>query len=530
MAAKSAGGPAILLLSRLFGRRGIGLPNRRGSFITWIDLTAGIIALAVYVSTCAPSITWRNEAADSGDLATAAVTLGIPHPSGYPLYTILGAIFTRLPLGEPAHNLNLFSALAATASIVLLSALARRLMRVDDPLWVNHIGPPSLALTVAFSPALWSQATVAELYALSALFLVVLMAALLGGNPHRVGLTMAVLGLALTHHLTIAFFIPSVILLLAQTPRWTVLRNAALGSAALLLYLYLPLRAQSHPPVNWGDAHTLQGFLWTVTGAPYRGYFFDLSLAEVFGRVSAAARLLFQQFQPWGVLLGLWGSAQMATSTDSRRQFWALALGGLLSSAYAVLYASRNSFVYLLPVFILFALWMAWGLGDLAQRTRMHWSRFGLLILLLVLPAFNLVTQYPGMNLSHDKEAYAYAQRAIETLPRDAVIIADGDQHLFALWYYRYVVQPNLSQIAIVSQELIQYDWYYEQVRREIPYPSPDTLGATTAINYGARLAEIINHSLAQGRPVYTTAKSDWMADYIVEPEGALFEIKARGR
>ena len=39
---------------------------------------------------------------DSGDLVTAAVVKGISHPPGYPLYTLLGWLLTRLPLGLPA--------------------------------------------------------------------------------------------------------------------------------------------------------------------------------------------------------------------------------------------------------------------------------------------------------------------------------------------------------------------------------------------------------------------------------------------
>jgi hypothetical protein len=475
--------------------------------------------LAVYVASSAPSITWRNEAADSGDLVTAAFTLGIPHPSGYPLYTLLAALFARLPVGEPAHNVALLSALAAAGAVVLLSHSARVCMPSDDRL-IAYLAPPGLALTFAFAPAFWSQATVAELYALSTLFAAGLVAVLLCAPGTRAAWALPILGLALAHHLTILLLVPSALLLLPPIPRRTLRRAALVSLVPLVLYLYLPLRAAAHPPVNWGDPHTLPGFLWTVTGAPYRAYLFDLSLADLFSRVSLAAAMLFQQFGPWGVLLGLWGAAQMALCQELRRLFVAFVLGVLLAAGYAVAYASRNSFVYLLPAFILFALWMAWGAGDLARRLTKPGMRAALVVLLLFLPAYNLISNFGAMDLSHDREAYDYAASVFSQVPSNAVVIADGDRRLFALWYYRYVV-AQASAMMVVSGELLQYDWYYEEVRRllpGLPENPPDR----------ERLGRVVDRSLAEGRDVYATSTSGWAGDYAYRPVGTLYWIQTR--
>src|SRR5438046_1698489 len=60
-------------------------------------ILAGGGALALYLPTLAPDLTWRAGGADGGDLITAAAQLGIPHPTGYPTYTLLAALFLRLP-------------------------------------------------------------------------------------------------------------------------------------------------------------------------------------------------------------------------------------------------------------------------------------------------------------------------------------------------------------------------------------------------------------------------------------------------
>ena len=60
-------------------------------------LTVGLLSFIVYVCTLAPTITWRNDGVDSGDLAAAVAVGGVPHPPGYPTYLILGEVFKLLP-------------------------------------------------------------------------------------------------------------------------------------------------------------------------------------------------------------------------------------------------------------------------------------------------------------------------------------------------------------------------------------------------------------------------------------------------
>ncbi len=79
-----------------------------------------LVAFGVYVRTLAPSITWKNKGADSGDLVAAAFTGRIPHPPGYPLYTLLAELFIALPIGGVVFRVNLLSAISAAATLVIL--------------------------------------------------------------------------------------------------------------------------------------------------------------------------------------------------------------------------------------------------------------------------------------------------------------------------------------------------------------------------------------------------------------------------
>ena len=137
--------------------------------ISSLLLAVGVViaALVVYIPTVAPTISWRNGGTDSGDLAAAVATLGIPHPPGYPTYVLLGRAWTALPLGgDLAYQLNLFSAtgaaLAAGLSVFTIGLLGPRLALAGLPLAVGAVFG---GVTLALAPVIWSQATIAEIYA-----------------------------------------------------------------------------------------------------------------------------------------------------------------------------------------------------------------------------------------------------------------------------------------------------------------------------------------------------------------------------
>ncbi len=126
----------------------------------------GLAALALYGMTAAPTVATVFD--DSLEFQVVLPTLGIAHPTGYPLYTLLGWLCTRLwPFGDAAYRANPFSALAAALTVALLYRLLVR---------VTGARIPALLATVLFaiSPLWWSQATLAEVYALHGLFVVAL--------------------------------------------------------------------------------------------------------------------------------------------------------------------------------------------------------------------------------------------------------------------------------------------------------------------------------------------------------------------
>ena len=121
---------------------------RRAPFIAGLF---GVAGLLLYGLTSAPSVATVFD--DSLEFQVVLPTLGIAHPSGYPLYTLVGKLFTLLlPLRDPAGRTNLLSALAAAGAVAVFYLLALRL---------THSRLPAVIATTAFaiSPAWWPATT-----------------------------------------------------------------------------------------------------------------------------------------------------------------------------------------------------------------------------------------------------------------------------------------------------------------------------------------------------------------------------------
>lgn len=435
-----------------------------------------LVSGAVYLMTAAPSITWCHDGADGAELAAAVASGGIAHPPGYPTYLLLGRLFALLPFGDIAYRLNLMSAFFAAATIALTYLLLDRLLDYAPrgSSFLRGLAAAGAALALAFSPVFWSQATIAEVHSLNAFFVILTSLLVATGRPSWSAFA---LGLGLGNHLTLAFW-ASGLAYIAAARGWGLRAGALPLFLGLAVYLYLPLVALGDPPLNWGNPSSPLGFVWLVTGGPYREFVFGLPPQYLMSRIVALSALLAQQLTPLGFLLGILGLAYLGQI----RRRWAAGtlLSSALTAAYALGYNTTDSYLYLLPCFFALSLWLGWGLLMVLEalalrlRGRLLWS--AAVLLTLALPAFSLVSNYATMDLRGDREAQEYAAGAFEVVEENALILADTDPHIFSLWYQRFALRPD-SGVVIVARPLLGYAWYRDQLGRHHPdlaLPPPD--------------------------------------------------------
>lgn len=507
-----------------------------------------VVPLAVYVKTLAPSITWSHNGADGGDLIAATATLGIPHPTGYPTYVLLGRLFLLIPWGDRAHRLNLMSAVFAALAVALLYLVVLRTFRLfksGELGLTERLVAGASSLAFAFSPLFWSQALITEVYTLNAFFVALTIYLVLRWveEPRIKILSTAafVCGLGAGNHLTILLVAPALLLILVPGRHDMPSSVEALMAIVfpfvlgLSVYLYVPLRAAYDPPVNWGNPDTLRGFLWLVLGKLYRRYFFALPLRYVPSRLSAWSSLLIQQFGWWGLMLGLIGCWSLWQRARNVALFsCALFLG---YSVYAIGYNTADSQVYLIPVFLLFALWLGWGtdffltgLGQLISP-KSTLLRVLPLCLVLAIPVPSLVDNFSSLDLSSDHTAREYGLEALAAVEPEAILISGTDPRTFTLWYFRYA-EGKRPDVAVVDGELLRYEWY----RSNVGWLHTDIALPVRAGRSGDQEAESLpSHVFAlieqnhDRYPIYVTDPDSQMRNrYRLSQEGPVYRVVAR--
>jgi len=416
-----------------------------------------LLAGALYVATLAPGVL----PADNGELQLVSATLGVAHPPGFALYTLLGNLFSRLPLGRsPAYNVNLLSAVtgAATVAIVYL-AVYRQTGRVA----AGVLAAAALGTATTF----WSQATTANVRSLTALFTALAIWLLLeirqqraaGRQPERLYALLALtLSLGIVHHASLVFMSAIFLLvvlwldpgLLRSPRRWW--RPALAGLLGLLPLLYFPLRAGADAPGANRSLATVSGFLDHVLARGFSNdFFYFRTPATLWPRLQVMGNVLSFQFYP--LLLG--GMALGLLLLLRRDRPLALLLGGsfALHTLVTASYRAPQTVEYMLPAYVpaVICLGMAleaeWPSGPLLYRFFPLPLNQLLAAVLLVVTLQQGIGHYASFEWLHkEDDARAYMAALLAGAPSESVLLADW--HWFTpLQYVQEVekVRPDVE-------------------------------------------------------------------------------------
>lgn len=435
--------------------------DKRLDFVAALVLAA--LSLALYALTLAPSVM----PGDSAECQYAAYLLYLVHPTGYPLYLLLGWAWTHLlPLGDVAYRLNLFSAFWAALTVALVYLVSLKLLAQTLPgqrPLLHRLAAALGALALAVSETFWNRSLSAGIRTFHAFFVALLLYLLLrwAEDVQRDRLLLAaafVCGLSLAHHRTTVLLLPGALVFvvgaLLKARRALEVRRLllllALMLLPLLLYLYIPLRGPLDQTRNLEIAADKSVVLYESTFQEFRDYllgsgYMDWVLPlEGLGRAGSLWERLLSQFTLPGVLLGLLGLGRLA----SGRRWGFLALTGLAflcNSIFALIYFVEMRYLYI-PVYLVFALWVALGgatLAELAGRLRLRgaaWVGVAVAALLLLLPLSVLRLNYPLLDQSRNRDLPEFWQRVLsEPLPPGAIVVGNDRNEMQAMWYYQFV-------------------------------------------------------------------------------------------
>ncbi len=426
-----------------------------------VALGLSLAGLALYARTAAPSIVALFD--DSLEFQVILPTLGIAHPTGYPLYTLLGHLFTWLPLGEPARRANLFSAVAAAATLGLLYLAGRELTQ-------RRLAAGLATIQFALIPAWWAQATVAEVYALHGLLQALLLWLTMRwahgrGELWPVGLA---LGLGLAHHRMILLLIPAIALWLAghrerlRHPPTSWLAAAGAILAPLSLYAYLPLRGRAITSLDGMYRNSWSGFWTWITARDYRVFLtgnpFSLERDARF-----YLDLAREQIGVWVIGLALLGLAALGLGfigRDRRQAGWdGLCLTVALAAMYGfgLAYRAADIEVFFIPAFLGTGLaaaagvaaWQA-GWGRLSRNPKVSRALEVLAGALLIATLAPAIARFPQMDRSRQWEVHELGEDMLsQPMPKGSAIVGIlGEMTLIRYFQYAHGLRPDVQPIA----------------------------------------------------------------------------------
>jgi hypothetical protein len=398
----------------------------------------GAACLALYIATLCPTVFWY----DSAEYTAAAYTLGIPHPPGYPLYTIIGWLITRLPV-DPAYAMNLMSAVFGAVAVTLAFIVQREL-------GARAVAAVVGAGTLGLGRLFWSQCVIAEVYTPAiAMLLIVLLLLLRGARRGRVvamALAAFLAGLGLGLHLYIATcglgFVVLVLGVGLEVQRPAALRQllgrVALGrrvtcvalclGAALLgaaIFVYIPLRAAMRPEMNFEDPSTWERFAWFVTGGNYKHWWLQsYSLGE---RMREVLSIFYDQLLVVGALLATVGLVHLWRTRALAALALTLAVAGNVTFFFN--YRVHDLAVFFLPSVVVLCLLVGIGteaIGGGVESLLVGGRRWLARIAIPALCLFPLslaAANFNAVSLRGYTEAREYGEQLCAQLPRGAVIL-----------------------------------------------------------------------------------------------------------
>ena len=436
-----------------------------------------VLSLAIYLLTIAPDVYYT----DSGELAAVANSLGIAHPTGYPLFTLIGHLWSNLLPWSAVFNLNLMAAVATalSASFIFLASyelVANIILKKKVGEFIQNFDQLLLSLFVSlgysFALTTWKQATSVEVYSLQlviiSLYLYLIIKAYFTKEDSGRLLIAAgfTLGLGFANHLTSFMLIPAGLIVLftktSKQDRWKLFGFVvAVTLLGFLLYIYLPVRSSQSPEFNWGAVHrSFDKFWYHVTGEQYQVWMFSDGNAwkENFKLFFS---LIPAQLTWIGVLFLVYGS--YISFKQSRTLFYVLFSTLFLCLFYSLNYSIHDIDSYFVTAYISMFLLMLIGAKYIVMKQK------SLVYLFAFIPLFNLYTNYSDSDLSEDYSVSEFERIVTESAEKDAIIIsAQWDFWVSARWY-NDKIESERTDITLIEKELLRRTWYLGTMKQWYP-------------------------------------------------------------
>jgi len=463
-------------------------------------ITAAFIFI-IYLITMAPSVIQI----DAGELSAVQATPGIAHPTGYPLFTIVGYLFFKLPLPfTTIFKANILASIWCSLGIFLFIksvfliltnrieiADARKRNKSKKDLGINKatsddeenritiISSLCGGVVLAFSETFWFQSTSVEVYSLQ-IFLFTLITFLIlrayyAADGKIINWIWVAFSLALgfANHMTTLLILPFITILFFQKEKFRLesfkiilLMLAVFIPVLVGFYLYLPLRASTNPQINWGNPINLENILRHVSGKQYQVWLF--TSFEAAGKQFKYFLADFpSEFGYVGLLIGIIG--MVTTYKISRIIFYTLLSTFLFVILYSINYDIVDIDSYFLLAYIMFSFFVAFGFYKTLHYLNHKWNFKVAIILATILSFFPYNLNFSEVNQSNVHTFEDYTHTILNSTEQNSIVFSYQWDYFISASYYFQMVENFRRDVAVIDKELLRRSWYYNQLMRSHP-------------------------------------------------------------
>lgn len=456
----------------------------------YAPIISSVITLVVYILTMSKGVM----PIDAGELAATQYSLGISHPSGYPLFNMIGFVWSKIPIGSVIFRLNLLCAIwvalanffmVKTAFLILKNTLLKQLtvkpaaknnpsVSIAQPILLQLLASISGILTLAFCKTWWIQSAGVEVYplhvALLAVFFFEFIKTYYKHTPTKkdwllVGLF---LGLCFTNHLTSILILPAVIVLYFLRMKFTkeslISGLVMVGSFAFIflsIYGFMMIRAGSSPLANYGNPDNMEYLKRHISGWQFQVFMgaddkkANDSVANFFTYFSNQTLVVGLLLFMAGIVFSFMKNARMAI-------FWGLNL--LCTLIYISQYNIHDIENYFLLGYMSAGIFMTFGIYWIFSLIK-GIEKNKAIYLILLLPLLPLTINYKTADQNKLSYVDEYSIAALNSVEKDAIILSREWDVFVSPVYYYHLVEKQRPDVLILDKELLRRSWYHNQIK-----------------------------------------------------------------
>ncbi|MGB5106003.1 MAG: DUF2723 domain-containing protein [Candidatus Zixiibacteriota bacterium] len=391
-------------------------------YLSWL---AAIIAFVVYALTTCRGI-WIG---DSAEFALALKTLGIAHPPGYPLFTLLGSLFVQaFSFLRPIFAGAIFSSVVAAGAVGVICLILRK--------YLGEIAAFGLALVWAFTPIFWAETNGVEVYTLNVLLIGLTYLSVESESTVKWPLTVYFFGLCLCNHPSAIALAPVIVYRFVAEKEYKNFRRLPFYLSLLMIagsmYFYLLFRSLNNPVDDWGNPENLRALWQHMTLKQYSGWV-SHSWENLVFSLKLYARTIIDCWTWVGALLIISGTVIGLLRVRVRT------ISALLMLFAALFMAAFHQAVNHEPFFLpplLASLFLIANNFDLL-RAGIFKSR--VVAITTICAAILLLFANYEKNDRSDSVLYEdYSQKLLDAAPQNSILFVAGDINSFGTLYLHY--------------------------------------------------------------------------------------------